>query len=135
MTKHKRLLVITMLLLVPCVFSVATDAGDRREPDAINRVMPIVIAPADLDTCSCPCFADPVCDSSPNVLDVIAAINCGFRLSQCPFPHTVCPFTDCGVYCVDVDCNGLVNVIDVIYIVNVVFRSADPAIQYCDPCD
>jgi hypothetical protein len=78
--------------------------------------------------CNCPCGTDPVCDGVTNVLDVVGAINVGFRgaLSttdpDCPYPRT------------DANCDGITDVLDVVRFVNVTFRGGDPATEFCSPC-
>ena len=34
----------------------------------------------------------------------------------------------------DVDCSGATNIVDVVKIVDVTFRGADPATKFCKPC-
>jgi hypothetical protein len=85
---------------------------------------------AAVSSCACDCFADPACDGTTNVLDVVQAANVAFRGGAPIFdPNAQCPFDP-----VDVDCSGTVNVIDVVRLVNVAFRAGDPALQFCDPC-
>jgi hypothetical protein len=44
------------------------------------------------------------------------------------------PLQGCPVDATDLDCDGDTDVIDVVRLVNVAFRSGDPATQICDPC-
>jgi hypothetical protein len=44
------------------------------------------------------------------------------------------PLQGCPVVATDLDCDGDTDVIDVVRMVNVAFRSGDPAVQICDPC-
>ena len=34
----------------------------------------------------------------------------------------------------DVDCNGSTDIVDIVKVVDVAFRSADPAVKFCNPC-
>ncbi len=79
--------------------------------------------------CSCPCHADPSCDSIVvDIRDVVDVIGVAFRGNQ-PQGQSSCPFAD-----TDTDCTGSTNVIDVVKTVDVAFRGADPAIVFCTPC-
>lgn len=78
--------------------------------------------------CTCPCAADPVCDSVMDILDVVGTVSIAFRGSpslwdaNCPNERT------------DVDCSGATDVLDVVRVVNVAFRGANPATEFCQPC-
>jgi hypothetical protein len=77
--------------------------------------------------CECPCQGDPVCDSTSDVLDVVAAIDEAFR-SAVPVADSLCPYISRA----DANCDSHVNVLDVVAIVNRAFRG-DTA-GFCDPC-
>ncbi len=82
--------------------------------------------------CFCECHGNPAVASNPNidVLDVVYTLYVAFRgQSSIPDTSPVCP-----VNATDVDCNGHSDVIDVIKMIDVAFRSADPASVFCDPC-
>ena len=83
----------------------------------------------DLCDCSCICHADPSCDGQTTVLDVVSVVNVAFRGDTTGVPDPLCPFTP-----TDADCDGATSVLDVVRIVNVAFRSADPVVEFCDPC-
>lgn len=81
--------------------------------------------------CACDCHADPICDQViNNVQDVVATIGVAFRASPAiPDPNWRCPYESS-----DVNCDGVTSVIDVVKVINVAFRSATPATEFCDPC-
>jgi hypothetical protein len=80
------------------------------------------------DPPSCPCWADPNCDSiRSDVIDVVGTINVAFRGNAA----VVDP--GCPVERTDVDANGVTNVVDVVRVVNVAFRGATVASQYVNP--
>jgi hypothetical protein len=64
----------------------------------------------------------------------VAVINRAFRGdpaaidSACPFGP---PATDGTT---DVNCSGATDVVDVVTMVDVAFRGADPAVKFCKPC-
>jgi hypothetical protein len=82
----------------------------------------------------CLCHADPVCDGTTNVQDVIKVVDRAFRGFAeivdpgCPHPLPALDGTT------DVDCSGSTSVVDVVRIVNVTFRGANAATQFCAPC-
>jgi hypothetical protein len=81
--------------------------------------------------CDCPCVGDPVCDSTSNVLDLVVAIWKTFRGRPLDIPQDAfCPLPR-----VDVNCDGHENVVDVVYIASVIFRSGPRERFFCDPCD
>ncbi len=83
-------------------------------------------------TCDCTCHADPSCDGSDNVLDVIETVNIAFR-GATPTIDASCPHDPAGR--ADVNCDGATSVIDVVRVVGVAFRGEDPAVNFCDPCN
>jgi len=79
--------------------------------------------------CLCPCYADPQCDSvRSDLLDVTSTVEVAFRAAAAVFDPR-CPRER-----TDVDCSGVTSVVDVIKVVNVAFRGANPATTYCNPC-
>lgn len=81
-------------------------------------------------SCGCQCHADPQCDGSPDVLDVVQTISIAFRGAPAiPDPYAECPFETA-----DVDCSGDTNILDVVKMVNVAFRGVNPATEFCNPC-
>jgi len=80
--------------------------------------------------CGCACFSDPVCDTVPNVLDVVTAVDVAFRGGL----PVIDPIPVCPVSRTDVTCDSQTDVLDVVHLVNVIFRSGDPAVEFCDPC-
>lgn len=79
--------------------------------------------------CNCPCSGDPYCDGIIcNVQDVLTTIGVAFR-GQSAVGDPLCPRAR-----TDVDCTGATNIVDVTRVVNVAFRGADPATEFCDPC-
>jgi len=81
------------------------------------------------DPCTCPCQADPDCDGlGSDVLAVVGTIDVAFRAGA--------SVTDagCSYQRTDVDCNGVTDLVDVIKVIAVAFRAANPATTYHDPC-
>lgn len=80
--------------------------------------------------CNCPCANDPSCDGViSNVQDVVGTVNVAFR----GVPAVTDP--SCTTERSDVSCDGVTSVTDVVKVVNVAFRGANPATEYCDPCN
>jgi len=79
-------------------------------------------------TCSCPCHADPQCDSIVSVQDVVLTVNVAFR-GAASVTDPGCPRRQ-----TDVNCDGVTTVADVVKVVNVAFRSGSRATNFCDPC-
>lgn len=88
--------------------------------------------PLCVSTCLCPCHGDPVCDSVPNVQDVVATVNVAFRGAAPTFDPTCVQGNPAER--TDLNCDGVTTVQDVVRMVNVAFRGADPSTQICDPC-
>ena len=78
--------------------------------------------------CACACVADPRCDGTTDIIDVIAVINTAFRGGGATFDP------GCANSREDVDCNGHVDVADVGRVISVAIRGADPGTMYCSPC-
>lgn len=77
--------------------------------------------------CFCNCHADPVCDATTNVQDVVSVLNVAFRGGA----DTVDP--QCShVGRADLNCDCVVSVVDVVNIVNHAFRG--DATPFCNPC-
>ena len=102
--------------------TLVVDIGSDTE-SPVERKFPLVVS------CSCPCWADPVCDGvKSDVLDVVTCINVAFRGQVAP--------TDpgCLVERTDVDCSTATDVIDVVKIINVAFRGTNASTEFCNPC-
>lgn len=83
----------------------------------------ITVAPG----CFCNCHADPVCDATINVQDVVSVLNVAFRGGA----DTVDPqCTHVGRS--DLNCDCVVSVVDVVNIVNHAFRGDTS--PFCNPC-
>ncbi len=106
------------------VYNVTFIASDGALAD--TTVTTITVA----NGCQCPCHADPQCDGSPDVIDVIKTIGVAFRGEATIF-DTDC-FPNPGGR-TDFDCNGVTDVIDVVSIINVAFRGQVP--NFCNPCN
>ncbi|HUU45042.1 MAG TPA: hypothetical protein VM118_04850, partial [Acidobacteriota bacterium] len=89
----------------------------------VNQYQPYVL-------CECSNLGDPSYPIAlgPDPLDVVWAARVAFRGYPQVFDD------DCPYARTDVDCNGFTNVIDVVKIVNVVYRDGDPAVQFCRGC-
>ncbi len=81
-------------------------------------------------TCSCPCEDDPNCDGIiDDILDVVETVGVAFRND----PETQDP--SCTTERTDVNCDGFTTVLDVTHVVNVAFRNANAATEFCNPCE
>lgn len=78
-------------------------------------------------SCNCSCHADPTCDGSPTVLDVVATVNIAFRNGA----DTVDPACT-HVGRADNNCDCVVSVLDVVNMVNHAFRN--DLTPFCDAC-
>jgi subtilisin family serine protease len=80
--------------------------------------------------CQCPCHADPGCNGSADVVDVVAVIGVAFRTQ----PAMIDPdcFPNPGGR-TDVDCSGSTDIVDVVKMVEVAFRNQAPT--FCHPCE
>jgi hypothetical protein len=86
--------------------------------------------PPEILSCACDCHADPQCDGSTDILDVVNTVNVAFRgFPAIPDPNAMCQYET-----TDTDCNGFPDVIDVVHMVNVAFRGFNPATEFCNPC-
>lgn len=84
-------------------------------------------------TCACPCLADPACmggsENEINIMDIVGFIDVAFRgvpaVSDrpCPSERT------------DVNCDELTDIRDVVTVIDVAFRNADPSTRFCNPCE
>jgi subtilisin family serine protease len=86
-------------------------------------------ASATVSVRDCGCHADPICEGTTNVLDVVSVVNEAFRGGTATADPTCT-----HVSRTDVNCDCSVSVLDVVSMVNVAFRGADPATEFCDPC-
>jgi hypothetical protein len=82
--------------------------------------------------CNCPYIGDPNRDGFSTVVDVVLAVGVAFRND--PFICNDCT-PEGRAELTDVNCDGNTTITDVVKIVAVTFRNADPAIEYCNPCD
>ena len=105
------------------VYNVTFIASDGALAD--TAVTTITVA----NGCQCPCHADPQCDGSTDVIDVIKTIGVAFRGEAAVF-DTDC-FPNPGGR-TDFDCSGVTDVIDVVNIIGVAFRGQVP--NFCNPC-
>ena len=105
-------------------------ASVLRDPD--NNDIPHSTAVGAVVTTTCCCRFQGDLDSSGylDVLDVVADINYIFRNGDVPFQDVGCP-ENRG----EVNCDQVPNVLDIIRIVNVAFRTYDYDAEICDPCD
>jgi hypothetical protein len=82
--------------------------------------------------CGCDCFGDPACDGiRSDIRDVVTTIDIALR-GEANVPD---PSQGCVTEPTDVDCSGATDIVDVVHVIEVAFRSADPATEYCDPCE
>lgn len=77
----------------------------------------------------CACHADPFCDGTINIQDVVDVIGIAFRGTP-PLANENCPALD-----EDVDCSGSIDVVDVVHVIAVAFRGQAEASEFCRPCD
>jgi hypothetical protein len=83
----------------------------------------ITIAP-----CSCPCAADPVCDSAHDISDVTALIDVAFRGVPDISDST------CSVSRTDVNADGQTDVVDVVRLILVAFMEQPAETYFGNPC-
>ena len=76
----------------------------------------------------CNCHADPFCDGTINVQDVVDVIGIAFR-GMLPVSNENCPAVE-----EDVDCSGNIDVLDVVHVIAVSFRGQSEATEFCQPC-
>ena len=70
-------------------------------------------------------------DGVIDVMDLIELVEHVFKSGPALPADPFCPeYANRG----DVDCSGFMTVLDVVHVVNVAFRGADPATEFCDPC-
>ncbi len=90
----------------------------------------VAAGPCSPAVCDCPCHGEPgsCTGEKVGVLDIVTVIDVAFRAvpavqsPSCPYANT------------DVDCSGGTDIVDVVKSVNVEFRNADRATEYCHPC-
>ncbi len=80
--------------------------------------------------CDCSCHADPFCDGSPNIQDVVGTIAVAFRGSNDTIDST-CPHSGRT----DINCSGSTDVLDVVLMIGAAFRGDDPQTTFRNPCD
>jgi len=84
--------------------------------------------------CHCPCLGDPACDSTIcDILDVVNTVGVAFRNVPAVFDGTCIQGNPAER--TDLDCSGATDVVDVVKVVAVAFRNANPATEFCDPCN
>lgn len=82
--------------------------------------------------CGCDCHGDPICDGARSDLrDVVTTIDVALR-GEVSVPD---PSPGCDRRREDVNCSGGIDIIDVVHVIAVAFGGADPATEYCDPCE
>lgn len=86
-----------------------------------------------LPPCGCPCQADPECDSSTNIMDVVLVIDRAFRSGDAMVDST-CTGTSPTDGLTDVDCSGSTDIVDVVKVVDVGLRGGNPRASFCGPC-
>lgn len=81
--------------------------------------------------CDCDCHGDATCDGIVvNVQDVVRVIALAFRgIPDEEDPNILCP-----VRPADVNCDGVIGVVDVVLIINVAFRSGSALTSFCSEC-
>lgn len=81
--------------------------------------------------CVCTCHADPACDGSMDVLDVVGVVNVAFR-GTADVVDPQCPHVGRA----DMNCDCVIDVLDVVAVVNRAFRGdASPICNMCaSPC-
>ena len=85
----------------------------------------------DVCACACDCNGDPSCDGIiADVRDVATTIGVAFR----GYSANVDTNPNCPYDLTDPDCSGAADIVDVIKVVNVAFRGADPETEFCSPC-
>jgi hypothetical protein len=81
-------------------------------------------------SCPCTCHADPNCDKSTDVLDVVQTINIAFR-GAASIPD---PAIECTCQPPDVNCDGIINILDVMTMIDVAFRGMQFPKVSCNGC-
>jgi hypothetical protein len=91
----------------------------------------VAVGPCSPEVCDCPCLGEPAtCGGEKlGILDVVTTIDVAFR-SVPAVQDPSCPYVN-----TDVDCSGGTDIVDVVKCVNVEFRNADRATEFCDPCN
>jgi hypothetical protein len=79
-------------------------------------------------TCTCPCAADPVCDSAHDISDVSTLIDIAFRGVPDVSDST------CRVSRTDVNADGQTDVVDVVRMILVVFMGQPAETDFVNPC-
>lgn len=78
--------------------------------------------------CACLCATDPACNGIFDIQDIVAIINVAYR-GYPSIKSGNCPQADS-----DVDCSGETSTVDIIKMIDVVFRDAPAETVFCDPC-
>jgi hypothetical protein len=81
--------------------------------------------------CDAECHGDPYCDGECNIVDIITTVDVAFMGAPAKIdPDPRCPTED-----TDVNCDMQTDVLDVIRMTNVLYRSQSMASQFCRACD
>lgn len=115
---------------VSSVKCVVTDTTSFVRVDPTQILRDSVVWTVTVNTsCDCSFHGDPNGDGvSSNILDIVRIVDIAHR--GAPVITTgSCPYAD-----VDLDCDGVVDVSDVVYMVSVAFRGASAESLYCNPC-
>lgn len=111
-----------------CCIRPANHTGLVLDPDNPH---PLTFAAGVVTTCVCDNQGDPTFDGLMNMADVVKAVDISFsNAAQTRDPNLLCLYSPA-----DVDCDGVTGIVDVIRLINVAFRGADPSITFCNPCE
>lgn len=81
--------------------------------------------------CNSECHGDPNCDGECNIIDIITTVDVAFLGAPAKIdPDPRCPTED-----TDVNCDMQTDVLDVIKMTNVLYRSRSMASEFCRACD
>jgi hypothetical protein len=112
------------------VITTGTNGGAKSGAAVVDFFEMVTSIPPETPQCACDCHADPACDGSTDILDVVQTVNVAFRGA----PAIIDPNVNCPYETTDVNCTNSTDVIDVVKMVNVAFRGANPATEFCNPC-
>ena len=85
-------------------------------------------------------WGDNDCDGDNDAVDALKGLRhvAALSVSQndpCPEMGSTVEVADASPHIWgDLDCDGDTDVFDVVHVVAVAFRNADPAIEFCEPC-
>jgi hypothetical protein len=108
---------------------------ENADGDALGDVCdPCPGSPSVWCPCDCSCHADPECNGSHNIIDVILVGNRAFRGALVTNNEGCSPHGLIVDGSSDVDCSGATDIVDLVKMIDVAFRGIDPATRFCDPC-